>query len=173
MVNVVDADGVAERRHAMVPLPRYGNVCKRQYEEGCEYPMVPLEARSRASHNAYFAQVHDAFQNIPESIAARWPTEEHLRKWSLVETGWFNESEIDCADEKAARQTAVLMRSFDDYARISVHGSKVIIRRAKSQAVPAMAKEEFEASKKSVLDLLEHMTGVPRGTFKREAGRHA
>ena len=102
-VDVVDADGVAERRLAMVPLPRYGNVCKRQYEEGCEYPMVPLEARSRASHNAYFAQVHDAFQNIPESIAARWPTEEHLRKWSLVETGWFNESEIDCADEKGAR----------------------------------------------------------------------
>lgn len=172
-VDLIDEEGVADRAMAMVPLARYLNVAKRQYHALEEYPLVPLEARSRASHNQYFAALSDGFHNLPEKIAARWPTQEHLRKWILCETGWFDESEIDCASPKHATQTAVLIRSFDEYARISVHGAKVIIRRAKSQAAAAMGKEAFEASKKDVLDLLENLIGVSRGQLKKQAGRSA
>lgn len=172
-VDVVEADGEVQRRWAMVPLKRYDNLAKRQYLAGSEYPLVPLEARSRASHSHYFAAINEGYKNLPEKIAARWPTSEHFRKWCLVETGWFHESEIECANEKLARQTAVLMRSFDGYARISVHGPKVIIRRPRSQSAAAMSRPEFEASKKDVLELAEHMIAVPKGSLRKEAERIA
>lgn len=170
-VDLIDGEGVATRAKAMVPLPRYVNVAGRQYHEGEEYPLVMIETRSRASHSQYFAALHDGFHNLPEKIAARWPTPEHLRKWLLIETNWLYESEIDCASAKHAAQAAVLIRSFDEYARISLHGAKVIIRRAKSQSVNAMGKQAFEASKKDVLDLLESFIGVKPGSLKKEAGR--
>jgi hypothetical protein len=172
-VDVVDSDGVATRRKAMVPLPRYDNIAKRQWHAGEEYTLVPLEARSRPSHNYYFAALDDAFENLPERIAARWPTAEHMRKWCLVETGWFDESEINCASPQHAIQAATLIRSFDEYARISLHGSKVIIRRAKSQSAAAMTKEPFEASKRDVLDLVASFIGTTTSELRKHAGRSA
>lgn len=178
-VDVIDGDGIVHRQMAMVALPRYGNVCKRQFEAGEEYVLAPIEERLMASHRQFFAAIRDGFMNLPEKIAERWPTDTHLRRWLLIETGYFDEKEFDCPDEKFARRLATFIRTEDEYARISVHRPsgqgdswRVIVRRAKSQAVPAMKKQEFEASKKDVLDLLEHLTSVPRGTLKREAGRN-
>jgi hypothetical protein len=172
-VDTVDADGVVRSTWAMVPQARYERVCKKQYQPGEEYPLVVLEPRSRASHNAFFAEIGSAFSNLPENIAARFPTAEHLRKWCLIETGWFDEKEFDCPDEKFAKRLGTFIRTQDDFARISVHrvGSawKVIVRQAKSQSAQAMSKQPFEESKKDVLDLLEAMTNVPRGSFKKEA----
>lgn len=175
---VIDDDGVATRRKVMAPLARFDNICGRQFHDGEEYPLVPLEARSRASHGHYFACIHDGFQNLPENIAARWPSEEHMRKWLLIETGWFEEKDFDCPDELFAKRLATFVRTENEYARISIHRvdgkrCKVIIRTAKSQSAAAMGKQAFEASKKDVLDLLEHMTAVPRGTLMREAGKSA
>lgn len=170
-VDVTDDDGVVSRVFAMVPLARYDNLAKRQFSENEEYPLAPIEARSRASHSHFFAAIKEGFDNLPENIAARWPTAEHLRKWLLIEAGWFHESEIDCSSEKTAKQTAVLMRSFDGYARISIHGAKVIVRRAKSQSASAMGKQEFEDSKRDVLDALEHMTQVAKGELMKQAKR--
>lgn len=181
-VDVVDREtGETARRRAMVPKERYDKIAARQYHDGEEYPLVPLEARSRKSHNAYFAQLHEAFENLPEKLAARWPTEEHMRKWILVETGWFDEEEHEFEGPKAegyARRAAAFARKADDYARIrvvQVADAKwvAIIRSAKSQAAAAMSKEPFEASKKDVLEWLEHAIGVARGTLRKEAGRHA
>lgn len=174
------ATGELVHMRAMVPLPRFGNVCGRQYHDGEEYSLTPLEARSRSSHNHYFAAVHDGYQNLPEKIAARWPTEEHLRKWLLIETGWFDEKEFTCPDEDFAKKLGAFVRTENEYARISIHRPtgnhdhwKVIIRVAKSQSAQAMSKEPFEKSKRDVLDLLEALTAVPRGTLMREAGRSA
>ena len=99
-VDVVDGDGVAERRQAMVPTLRYRKVADRQFHDLEEYPLVILEARSRASHNFYFASLNEGFDSLPENIAARWPTSEHMRAWLLVETGWFDEHEFDFDNEK-------------------------------------------------------------------------
>lgn len=163
---------------AMVPQSRYAKVAKRQYVLGEEYPLVPLEARSRASHSAYFAQINEAFDNLPESIAARWPSAEHLRKWLLVETGWFEEKEYDFDTERDALRLANFIRTEDEYARIfktqvGPKKWKVIVRRAKSQSAASMAKQAFEDSKKAVLDALEHEIGLARGQLKKHAGRSA
>jgi hypothetical protein len=172
-VDVVDQDGVATRRMAMVPLPRYANLCGRQYEKGEDYTLAPVEERSMASHRQFFAALKSAYDNLPEKIAARWPSAEFYRKWCLIECGYFTEKEFDMASEKHAKALATFVRTEDAYARIVVRGTKIIIRKAESQAVPAMPKARFEASKKDVLDLADSMTGVAPGTHWREGGMNA
>jgi len=171
-VDVVDADGVAERRLAMVPLPRYGNVCKRQFEEGEEYPLAPIEPRSRASHNHFFAALNEGFENLPEG-ETRFPTSEHFRKWALVMEGFCTENNYVCDSPEHAMELAKGVRRFNEFVVIAVRGNIVRIFEPKSQSAAAMGKDEFEASKKAVLGRLEHMVGVSRGTLRKEAGKNA
>ena len=169
-VEVVDSEtGEAIKRLAMVPTDRYAKLAASQHHEGEPYTLVQLEERSQASHSAYFAELHSYWENLPENIAARWPSQEHWRRWMLVECGWYQESEIECVSAYTAKQTAGLIRSFDGYARISVHGNKVIIKRAKSQSRVGMPqKQEFEKSKKDVLELAAQFVGVSPSQMKRE-----
>jgi hypothetical protein len=157
----------------MIPQPRFLPLCSKQYAVGEEYPLLPVEERSMASHNQYFAAIADGWHNIPESMAARWPSEEHLRKWCLIETNFFNESEFDFESVDKAKRFAAFYRKVDDYARIFVHEKKVIIRVAKSQSLAAMGKDTFQASKTAVLDLIENLIGVKSGTLRKEGGQSA
>jgi hypothetical protein len=187
-VEVVDDDGVAERRMAMVPLPRYSNLAGRQYHADEEYPLVPLEPRSRASHSQYFAALNDGFESLPEgqhlaAVAKRldiktippggFVDSEHFRKWALCEVNWCDVLEFDFDSVKDATAVAKLYRRKDTYAQILVRGAHVTIKEAKSQSAAAMAKQPFEESKKAVLDLLETMIGVAKGTLNKEGGRAA
>ena len=173
-VDLVDGeDGAAVRAWAMVPQQRYHNVCQRQFAAGEAYPLQVVEERSMASRKQYFAAVNEGFKNLPESIAARFPSAEHLRKWLLIETGWHEEKEFECASAKHAKALCTFIRTEDDYVRISNPKNRpplVIIRKARSQALASMGKALFEQSKKDVLDLLESMVNVPKGTLMREAG---
>lgn len=172
-VDTVDDDGVAVRVMAMVPVARYANVAARQYHEGEDYPLVPLETRSRASHNQYFASIHEGFQNLPEKIAARWPDEDSLRYWLLIECNWYEEDEFVFDSVAEAKAAMPKIRRRQPYARIMRKDSMLFVRYAKSQSAAAMGKQEFEASKKDVLELLDHIVGVPRGELSRQAGRSA
>lgn len=176
-VEIADDDGVSTKCKAMVPLARFHNVCARQYADGEEYPLVPLEPRSRKSHNHYFAAIHEAFQNLPENIAARWPSEEHLRKWALCEVGICDETtfRFDKPEDAILLARQYRRNARDDYVHITVSKSTstVILRWAKSQSVAAMGKEAFQESKKAVLELLEHLTDVPKGALMNEAMRNA
>ena len=156
---------------AMIPEARFMPLCDRQFVVGENYPLLPVEERSMASHNQFFAAVHDGWMNLPENISVRWPSAEHLRKWCLIETNFFNESDFDFETEEQALRFAVFYRKVDDYARIYPHGKKIIIRVAKSQSKAAMGKETFQASKTAVLDLIESMVGVKSGTLNKEAGK--
>ena len=157
----------------MVPDSRFLPLCNRQFAVGENYPLLPVEERSMASHNQYFAAIADGWQNLPENISERWPSEEHLRKWCLVESGYFNELEHEFGAEDEAKRFAIFFRKADDYARIYVHGKKVIIRVAKSQSKAAMGKDVFQASKVAVLDIIESLTGVKPGELMRNAGQSA
>lgn len=190
-LDLQDEDGVLRHVRAMVPLPQYGNLCGRQFAEGEEYTLTPLEERSMASHRQYFAALNSGFKNIPERIRWRvdkkgkpilddagnkipsWPTVEHWRKWLLIETNCYSERIIEEASPAHARRLAAWLRVDEDFARIAVNRSTVIIRRAKSQAMPAMKKSDFEASKRAVLELNDAMTDVPPGTHWREGGMDA
>ena len=158
---------------AMIPQPRFMPLCNKQYAVGETYPLLPVEERSMASHSQFFAAIHDGWMNIPESMAARWPTETHLRKWCLIESNFFEEKEFEFETVDAAKRFAAFYRKVDDYARIFPHDKKVIIRFAKSQSLAAMGKDQFQASKKAVLELIESMIDVEKGTLEKEAGQSA
>jgi len=172
-LDVLQEGGEIIQTWAMVPSARYANVAKRQFGDGGEHVLEESQERSKASHSQYFAALNDYFHNVPEKMAARWPTAEHFRKWLLVEAGWFDEKEFEMLSEKHAKGLATFIRTEDVYARIHVNGKKVIVRRAKSQSMKAMGKEDFEASKRAVLDLAEQLVGVPKGTVMKNAGRAA
>lgn len=165
--------GTFNRILVMVPLSRYAEVAKRQFVISEEYPLVILEARSRASHNHFHAAIHEGFQNLPEKIAARWPTEDALRYWLLTETGWYEEDEFVFDSDAEAKAAMPKIRKRQPYARIMRKAATLFVRYAKSQSAAAMGKQEFEASKKDCLELLDHMVGVPLGELKRQAGRSA
>lgn len=169
-IDVVDGDGVATSALAFVPIRQHAAIAARQFALDSEYPIAPIEPRSRASHDHYFAALHEGFVNLPEKFAARFPNEEHLRHWLLIETNWCREVEVDAASEKEARKLRKEWWEQDPYARIKVIGSKVIIRRAVSQN-RSMGKKEFQASKQDVLELLSEIIGVSLSTLKREAKR--
>lgn len=172
-VELIDEDGVARTAMAMVPERRYHNVCARQFADGGEYTLAPVEQRSMASHSHFFAAMKGYFDNLPEKIAERWPTPDHFRKWLLVECGWFDEKEFDMASEKHAKALGTFIRTEDEYARIVVRGTKVVVRRAKSQALAAMGKDDFQKSKQDVLELAEQFVGVTPSKMIKETRRIA
>jgi len=180
-VDVWNADGEVARVRAMVPIVRYAKVAARQYgDDGTEHTLEPVTHRDMHRHNHFFAALNEAFKNLPEEIAPRWPTSEHFRKWLLVETGWFDEREWDFEGpeaKKKADELGLWVRAESEFARISVsevaRGKyKVIVRRAMSQAIPAMKPDDFYQSKKDVLDYASGMIGVKPAELKKQAGRN-
>lgn len=145
----------------------------RQFELDAEYPIAPVEPRSRASHDHYFAALHEGFLNLPEKFAARFPSEDHLRYWLLIKTGWCHETEVETVSEKEALNLMKSWRRRDPYAVMQRFEKKVIIRWAKSQDHRSMGKKDFQKSKNDVLELLSQIIGVQVGKLKKEAGRHA
>jgi hypothetical protein len=187
-VDVILADGEIVRAMAMVPAPRYASLAAKQFAEGEEYTLDQVEERSMASHRQFFAALKSGYDNLPENIFFRtradgtyvldetknripkWPSVEHYRKWLLIETGWYDEREIEEANEAHAKRLAHWLRPEDTYARIFRRGCIVVIQRAKSMAVQNMKAGAFKQCKADVLALNDALTGVASGTHMREAG---
>jgi hypothetical protein len=171
-----------DARGVMVPLPRFGNVCRRQYVDGEEYPLDVHMERSTASHNQYFAALTELYNSLPESVSIitvedvsmpRWPTSEHFRKWCLIKTGWYVEKNFACASAGHARNLAAFVRKVDEHAVITLRQDVVSVFEAKSQSRAAMGKEKFEASKRDVIDLATSLVGVTKTEAMRAASKPA
>lgn len=146
-------DGEAMRPYS----PFWATEADRVYVVGERYSLVAHHDRSQASHNAYFAQIAEAWHRLPEDLVVRWPSPEHLRKYALIKAGYRNERSTVCASENEAQRVAALIRPMDDYAIIVVEGNVVIIFTAKSQSYDAMGSKEFQESKDRVLDVIAEM----------------
>lgn len=160
----------SEQGH-MIPMPRFRKQCDEQFVVGEEYPLTILEARSRNSHNHFFASVHEAWKNLPEDIGTDFPSAEHLRKWALCKTGWATMKTFPCETEDHARNLAVFARSADEYAVIELRGTIVRIHQAKSQSAAAMGKEEFQKSKQDVFDKISELLDVTPGELRKQGAR--
>lgn len=158
---------------SMVPLPRFLPLCERQFAVGEEYPLTLVEQRSMRSHNHYFASVAGGWDNLPENVAKIFPTADHLRRWCLVECNYCSHTHYGFDTPKDAKVFAKALRRFDEYARITVSGRHVHVRVAKSQALSSMLRDEFEQSKRDVLDLIAAMIGLAREDLEREAAIEA
>jgi hypothetical protein len=162
------------RDGAFVPATqRQAKRCSEQFEDGKRYLLVEHQERSINSHNHYFAQLGEAFDNLPEDIAHEFPTFAKFRATGLISTGFYNQRSILCASEEEARRVASFVAPFDDLAIVSVHGSAVVVRTAKSQSYRAMDKAEFRKSKEAVLAWAWGLVGVDPETGNANAGKAA
>jgi hypothetical protein len=136
---------------------------------GETYPMAPVEVRSGASHNHYFAAVNEAWSNLPESLSGQYPTAEHLRKAALIRAGYRDERSIVCNSRAEALRVAAFIKPMDEYALVAVSEAVVRVYTAKSQSLRAMGREAFQQSKTDVLEVLADMIGVAPAELEQAA----
>jgi hypothetical protein len=131
------------------------------YAVGERYIMEPVHQRSDATHKHEFAWLRDAWMSLPEGLADLYPTTEHLRKRALIDAGYYDESITDAGSNAAALRVASAFRAIDDFSLVIVRGPLVVRRTAKSQSRRAMNKDEFQASKTAIMEVIAGMIGVP------------
>lgn len=166
-VDVADADGVVRTTPAMVPHRRFGNVCGRQFSLGESYMLDVEEFASTKSRRHYFACLRTAWLNLPESIAARYPTITHLRKAALIKTGYRTEQHLALANNDEALRVAAVIKTVDEFAILIVKENMVRVCVAQSQSTHAMNKQQFQESKVAVLDLVAGLIGVTAAELGR------
>jgi len=155
---------------AFVPLRSVIQSCRRDFKIGERYAVDVIEERSAASHKQYFAAVREAWLNLDEEAAARYPSPDHLRAWALIKCGYCKETTFVLDSPEHAAANAAFLRDLDDAAVVVVKGNVVKIYIAKSQRMGrgGMNKDQFEASKQSVLEILSGFIGVSTAALKRE-----
>lgn len=146
---------------AMHPLHRFARQAHQQYEVDQTYFLGEIEERSEASHRHEFAWLRDAWQTLPETIAADYPSVEHLRKRALINTGWCDVRDYACASRAEALRLATALRGeLDDYTVIVPKDAVVRVLRAKSQARGKMNPANFKQSKTDILEWVANLLGV-------------
>lgn len=161
-VDVQTDGGELRRAKVMVPHQRFATLCARQFELEEDYALGPVEGVPSRSRAAIFAQVHDTWDNLPETDQ-RFPSEEHLRKTALVRAGWAKHSQTIWKSKADAMQHALDLREVSEYAVINVDGEDnswvVDVWIAKSIAAGQITEGEFREVKKKALAWLASLTG--------------
>jgi hypothetical protein len=157
----------------MRPLPAYAEAAAARFGVGEVVALSLAEPRSSLSHRHYFACVREAWVNLPEGLAERFASEEHLRKYALIKAGYRDERSIVCTSRAEARRIAAFFRPIEDYAIITVRETVVTQFTARSQSAAVMSKAEFQASKEAVLGLLAEMIGVEPAALAQAPQRSA
>jgi hypothetical protein len=152
---------------AMVPLIGFQKRADERFVIGERYTLVEHEERSVSSHNHEFAWLNEAWQSLPESLSAAYPTPEHLRKRALIQAGYYHETAIDAGTMAAAERVAAGVRALDEFAYVIVDRAIVLVRRAKSQARRAMDRKTFQESKTAIMEIVAGMIGVAPAELAR------
>lgn len=147
--------------------PKLPKLADRFYVVGEVYRLAPHEERSAASHRHFFAAVNEAHNNLPEDMAERLPTPEHLRKYALIRAGYRDERAIVCPTKGEAMRVAAFVRPLDDFAVVETDGLVVTVYTAKSQSMRAMGKKTFQESKDAVLRIIAELIGTDPTTLKQ------
>lgn len=154
---------------AMVPLRGFQKRADDAFIVGQVYRLEPVEERSAASHRHYFAAVNEAWSSLPEHLADRFPTPEHLRKFALVKAGHADSRQIVASSKAEAQRLAAFVRPMDEYAVVTVTDAVVTVWTARSQSQKAMGKALFQQSKDDVLRIVSEMIGVEPAALQKHA----
>ncbi len=152
----------------MEPLPRFRHRAIDQFVIGQTYRLMVEEERSQATHRHFFACINEAWKNLPDDLAQRFATAEHLRKWALVKCGFHDERTLVMETPADARRTAAFIAKLDDQGVIIIKGNIVSHYTAKSQAIRAMDRKTFQESKEAVLELVAEMIGLTAAQLASE-----
>ena len=132
-------------------------------DDGTAYRLTVEEDRNWARHRAYFAEIRELWETLPESAALEpWAqSPEHLRKYALIRCGFSTSTTHACGSAKEAARTAAILRAeADEFTVVVPRGTTVTVYRAKSQAGRAMRKAEFDESADKVLTFLHSLVGA-------------
>lgn len=146
--------------NSFVPDKRTLAHCIKEFGDGEVVTLERNEERSGPSHRHMFAWLHEAWLNLPEHLACKHQTEEHLRHWALIETGYCHEDVSVWDSAKDAMTAGLMMRKLDTYCVVVISGRTVRRYTAMSQSVRAMGKDKFQASKTAILDLISSLIGI-------------
>lgn len=152
---------------AMVPLARLAKRCDEQFVIGETYALVEHQERSGATHNHEFAWLKEAWLNLPENIAVDYPSTEHLRKRALIDAGFYHEMAVDAGSNAAAIRVARGFMKQDEFCLAVIEGPIVAVRTAKSQSRRAMSRQEFQASKTAIMEVIAGMLGASPADLQR------
>jgi hypothetical protein len=149
-------------------IPRHPRRADQLFVIGQHYSLIEHEERSTATHNHEFAWLKEAWMNLPEALADLYPTPEHLRKRALVQAGFYDETIIDAGTNAAAIRVASAIRAREEFSLVIVRGPAVVIRTAKSQSRRNMKKDEFQASKTAIMEIIANMIGTTAADLSQE-----
>jgi hypothetical protein len=152
-----------------IPLEQSISQCNDQFTVGQNYRLIEQEERSRISHDHYFANIHDMWQTMPEGIAKHFQSDEHLRKWSLIRTGYCISNDFVFETPNDAKIAATLLAKRYQYAVIRVSGSTITITEAESQSRRNMDAKRFQESKNAVLNYIASLIPVKLDQLQQEA----
>lgn len=155
----------------MIPLQYQGEgqfTTPRGFAKRCDSELVIGETlqweqvsdRSAASHKHYFATIADAWGNLPEALAADFPSPEHLRKHALIKAGYCDMTRLSFRSNADAIAGCAIISKLDTYSICEVSGAVVTVYRAKSQNMRAMGKKVFQESKDAVLTAISQIIGA-------------
>lgn len=130
------------------------------YTVGERYLLAPVSQRSDATHKHEFAWLRNAWLTLPDHLAERFPSVEHLRKFALIKAGYCDSHTMTCSSKAEALRLAAYIRPIDEFAIVTVEGATVARYTAKSQSRRAMGAKVFQESKTAILDIISEMLGV-------------
>lgn len=156
----------------MKPIARFASLCRDKFVVGRIYTLE-IKERSEESHDHYFACLHKAWLHLPESIEKEFGNEIGFRKKMLIWANYFDETLFLCSSNEEAHGVAAVCMGLDQYAEITVEGSLLRIRKAKSQKKKLMGNREFQASKQAVFDVIAKLIGVSPAELGKNVGWNA
>jgi hypothetical protein len=158
---------------AMIPATGFmQRRCDEQFTVGDKYVLVQHQDRTQQSEGHYFATLRDLWENLPEHLSGEpWAeTDDHLRKFALIKTGFCDVETFPCGSKAEAERWAARLKPMDEYAIVKIVGTVVHRYRAKSQSRQAMpGKGDFQRSKVAVLDYVSDLVGLPKDAEQRRA----
>lgn len=152
--------------------PYWAKRANRDFVGGEVYHLVQHEPRSASSHNHYFAALQQAWKNLPEMLADRFPSSDHLRKYALIRTGWHNSQSMTAGSHAAALRLASFVRPLDEFAVVDVSDCVVTLYTAKTQSMK-MGKKDFQLSKDDVLSYVAGLIGVAKQELAANSNKAA
>jgi BMFP domain-containing protein YqiC len=159
--------------HNFIPLPRFKKMCDEQFAVDEEVILERVQNRSLASHNHYFACLHEGYQNLAEEYAQEFDSIEHMRHWCLCREGFCTTTKIAMSTREDASQLRQTLKGLDASTIIGVSENIATIYHPASQSMKAMGKEAFEESKQKVLARVASMARTTVAELKKNAGKAA
>lgn len=128
---------------------------------------ILTKGRSLSDHRRFFALIHAAYQQWPESHDFQPRDADHLRAWLTAKSGFRDTTTIDLPEESTEDMRRLFLLSIDAAIKSSGGTAFVVPYRdcvavitAKSIAWDKIDQKEFNRLRDAVTDLIEGIVGV-------------